>query len=146
MYRRRCRRIWNSHGICLVLTPNGMTRSSKRPRSSKPAWVFLSDADDSHARSYTHCSGRADGHVRRAGTRAKRHHERQLQHYGSGEGVQTFAAGALAGAEIQIAARDREARDHPEDDDRVAAEHAGPPGSLDRAYGAELANAVRVGT
>jgi hypothetical protein len=50
----------------------------------------------------------------------------RLQYHGSGEGLQTVAAGALAGAEIQIATRDREARDHPETTTVSPAEHTGP--------------------
>src|SRR5262245_38437026 len=110
--------------------PNAMIRSSRPPRSSKLPWVYLSRTDDPHVRLYVPRSDRANGYVRRAGTRAKRHHERQLQHHDSGERLQTIAAGAVAGAEIQIAARDRQERDHPEDDDCVATEHAGPPGSV----------------
>jgi hypothetical protein len=65
------------------------------------------------------------------------------------KGYKPSAAGALAGAEIQIAARYGEACDHSEADQRADAEYTGPSRFVrapDRADVAEFADRVGIGS
>jgi 23S rRNA pseudouridine955/2504/2580 synthase len=108
---------------------------------------FLCVSD--HAQSIASHLGFPVGDFHSAGARAKQRPRRQLQHHGPGEGLQALAARALAGAEVHVAARNREERQASEIDDRPDAERTGPAGFIcapNRTRIAELAHRARCRT
>jgi hypothetical protein len=121
--------------------PSAMTRSRRRRRSSHRARGFLSERDD--AWTFADLAACADGGSV-GGTRI-----RAIRHHGSGEGVQSGKTGALACPEIQVAARDGKARDHPKIDNRATAKRRGPAAyrrAANWAGIAEFADGVGLGT
>ena len=97
-------------GTCSASTPRATTPSSRRRRSSGGAAACLSHG---YAQRYLTIAllALAASDVGAAG--ARRVGRQPLQHHGAGEGRQARQAGALAAAEIQIAARHARTRRDP---------------------------------